>query len=287
MAHVEGVDDGVGFGVKGQSTGAIEAGNQGIGVWGLNSGTGIAVFGDGQNGIGVEGVSSSTETATSTANSTNVGVMAVSDNGDGLFGSGGRNGIHGQSASATDSGVWGENTGAGVGVAGSSVHGPGISGASTSGNAGEFHGNVLVTGNIFLGGADCAEDFDVAAPDVIEPGTVMALNADGRLEPSWEAYEKKVVGVISGAGDYKPGIVLDKRPQPSNRASIALMGKVYAKVDARYGPIDVGDLLTSSPTAGHAMKADNPIKAFGAVIGKALRPLPSGQGLIPILIALQ
>lgn len=65
------------------------------------------------------------------------------------------------------------------------------------------------------------------------------------------------------------------------------MGKVYCKVDARYAPVEVGDLLTTSPTAGHAMKADDPFKAFGAVIGKALRPLAAGQEMIPILIALQ
>jgi len=35
------------------------------------------------------------------------------------------------------------------------------------------------------------------------------------------------------------------------------------------------------------MKASDPLKAFGAVIGKALRPLPDGKGLIAILIALQ
>jgi hypothetical protein len=35
------------------------------------------------------------------------------------------------------------------------------------------------------------------------------------------------------------------------------------------------------------MKAVDPAKAFGSVIGKALRPLQSGRGLIPILVALQ
>jgi hypothetical protein len=35
------------------------------------------------------------------------------------------------------------------------------------------------------------------------------------------------------------------------------------------------------------MRVDDPMKAFGAVIGKALRPLKEGQELIPILIALQ
>jgi len=35
------------------------------------------------------------------------------------------------------------------------------------------------------------------------------------------------------------------------------------------------------------MGTNDAIKAFGAVIGKALRPLIDGKGLIPILIALQ
>jgi hypothetical protein len=67
----------------------------------------------------------------------------------------------------------------------------------------------------------------------------------------------------------------------------ALRGKVYCKVDARYAAIEVGDLLTTSASPGHAMKASEPLKAFGAVIGKALSPLQEGQGLIPVLVALQ
>jgi hypothetical protein len=65
------------------------------------------------------------------------------------------------------------------------------------------------------------------------------------------------------------------------------LGKVYCKVDARFGAVEVGDLLTTSPTLGYAMKTTDPFKAFGAVIGKAMCPLGEGQGLIPILIALQ
>src|SRR5204863_151433 len=135
--------------------------------------------------------------------------------------------------------------------------------------------------------ADCAEEFDVIEAVQVEPGTVMVLDQEGALRQSEHAYDKKVAGVISGAGDYKPGIVLDRQQSSVNRMPVALMGKVYCKVDAQYAPIEVGDLLTTSPTTGHAMKADDPFKAFGSVIGKALRPLPEGQGLIPILIALQ
>jgi hypothetical protein len=68
---------------------------------------------------------------------------------------------------------------------------------------------------------------------------------------------------------------------------IALVGKVCCKVDAAYGPINVGDLLTTSPTPGHAMKIGDRGRALGAILGKALAPLPSGQGLIPILVTLQ
>ena len=146
-----------------------------------------------------------------------------------------------------------------------------------------------MTGDLVLQNADCAEDFDIAITEaeVIEPGTVMVLDQHGALQPSQHAYDKRVAGVISGAGDYKPGIVLDKQPSDNPRLPIALLGKVYCKVDAQQAPIAIGDLLTTSPTAGHAMKAEDPCRAFGAVIGKALRPLSAGQGLIPILIALQ
>jgi hypothetical protein len=143
------------------------------------------------------------------------------------------------------------------------------------------------TGDILLQNGDCAEDFDVSESQELEPGTVMVLDQAGRLEESTGAYDKKVAGVISGAGECKPGIILDKKQSQNRRLPVALVGKVYCKVDAQYSAIEVGDLLTSSPTPGHAMKAKDTLKAFGAVIGKALRPLEVGTGLIPILIALQ
>ncbi len=142
-------------------------------------------------------------------------------------------------------------------------------------------------GDITLFNADCAEDFDVAASAMVEPGTVMALDHDGNLKESDQPYDRKVAGVISGARECAPGIVLGKKPSSAKRFPLALVGKVYCKVDARYSPVDVGDLLTTSASPGHAMKVTDPIRAFGAVIGKALLPLRAGQDLIPILVALQ
>jgi hypothetical protein len=68
---------------------------------------------------------------------------------------------------------------------------------------------------------------------------------------------------------------------------VALVGKTCCQVDAQYGPVERGELLTTSPTPGLAMRATEPVRAFGAVIGKALRLLKEGRGLIPILVALQ
>jgi hypothetical protein len=143
-------------------------------------------------------------------------------------------------------------------------------------------------GDILLHNADCAEDFDIAESEKIEPGSVMVLNHEGKLQQSNKAYDKKVAGVISGAGNLKPGIILGKNRMTDNSTlPLALMGKVYCKVDAQFIAVRVGDLLTTSSTRGHAMKATDAFKSFGAVIGKALGPLGSGQGLIPILVALQ
>jgi len=186
-------------------------------------------------------------------------------------------GVYGLSESTTGgAGVMGESRGTGAAIYGKGGR-----------VAGFFEGDVEVTGDIRLTNADCAEDFDICETEQTEPGTVMVLGEAGVLHPSQQAYDKRVAGVISGAGDYKPAIVLDKQHCGGARKPIALLGKVYCKVDAGHGAVAIGDLLTTSPTPGHAMKADDPAKAFGAVIGKALRPLQEGYGLIPILIALQ
>jgi hypothetical protein len=62
---------------------------------------------------------------------------------------------------------------------------------------------------------------------------------------------------------------------------------VWCLVDADRGAIKTGDLLTTSSTPGHAMKVADSTRAFGAVLGKALSELPSGRGLVQILVALQ
>jgi hypothetical protein len=264
-------------GVLGENTNNTN--EAGVGVHGKSAAAGV--LGESTTWHGVGGLSKSTTGG--------AGVSGAGDPGPGVIGTSTKwIGVYGETAGIENgpAGVWGEHKGAGVGVKAVSNTGVGLF-AFSNGTAGFFQGNVEVTGDIKLVNADCAEDFDVICVEPVEPGTVMVIDSEGALRPSDQAYDKRVAGVISGAGNYKPGLILDKQEFSNNRVPIALMGKVYCKVDASYGAIEVGDLLTTSPTQGQAMKVTDPLKAFGSVIGKALRPLKEGQGLIPILIALQ
>ncbi len=294
----------------------------GPGIYGVSKGTGV--IGEGKTWMGVYGKSESTTGGAGVmGEAVGSGVIGKSKTWMGVYGNSesttGGAGVWGEHK-RSGNGVVGKSN-SGVGVLGQSDTSEGIhaetrspgtaaiaaynlnpegTGAAvftkkerTQGHAGFFVGNVHVTGNlsverdITLTNADCAEEFDVSSGEGVEPGTVMVIDQKGALRQSEKAYDKRVAGVISGAGNYKPGIILGKQESENNRMPIALVGKVYCKVDAQYSSIEVGDLLTTSPTLGHAMKADDPFRAFGSVIGKALRPLADGQGLIPILIALQ
>ena len=150
---------------------------------------------------------------------------------------------------------------------------------------------VLISGrdgDISLDGADAAESFAVADgfEDVTGPGTVMVIGQDGRLRPSYCSYDTKVAGVVSGAGELRPGLILGRNEPHKNNLPIALAGKVYCQVEADENAIAIGDLLTSSNVPGHAMKAADS-QRFGCVMGKALEELGSGRSLIPILVSLQ
>ncbi|TKB70727.1 MAG: hypothetical protein E8D52_01135 [Nitrospira sp.] len=205
----------------------------------------------------------------------------------GLFKSEQQEGIHAETKSLTHAAIAGfQNNPNSTGAA---IYGECITGVDGKpGTAGFFVGNVVVTGDISLPGADFAEDFTIKDEVFAEPGTVMALNSTGELVPCVDPYEKRVVGVVAGAGSHRTGIIMDKQEKSAvRRQPIALVGKVFCKVDASYGSIEVGDLLTSSATHGHAMKVSNPNRAFGSVLGKAMAPQGKGLGLIPILISLQ
>jgi hypothetical protein len=141
-------------------------------------------------------------------------------------------------------------------------------------------------GSYLTGHADCAEYFEAEDNAVIEPGTVMVIGDDGQLEACAQPYDKRVAGVVSGGKGLPPGIVLDHGKEEVG-VPLALIGKIFCKVDARDTPVAIGDLLTTGEEPGHAMRATDRDRAFGAVLGKALQPLETGTKLIRVLVALQ
>ena len=75
--------------------------------------------------------------------------------------------------------------------------------------------------------------------------------------------------------------VLAKLP---GRPLLALMGRVYVKATTENGPIMPGDLLTTATEPGYVMRCDRPEECAGAIVGKALESLPTGEGLIEVLV---
>ena len=142
-----------------------------------------------------------------------------------------------------------------------------------------------------VGGSDIAEPFDVADAESIKPGMVVCIDPDrpGKLQLSRSAYDRTVAGVVSGANGINAGLTL-KQPDTAADGSlpVALTGRVYVWCDADAGgPIQPGDLLTTSDTPGHAMKVTDHAKAQGAILGKAMSRLESEKGLVLVLVTLQ
>jgi len=95
---------------------------------------------------------------------------------------------------------------------------------------------------------------------------------------------EKSIPVAGTASSDAPG---NTSIAPGEYLSVVTLGSFKTiKADATGGPIAPGDLLVSSSTPGYAMRAGEDPPA-GAVIGKALRALDSGTGLIPILVTLR
>jgi hypothetical protein len=266
---------------------SVASGTIVVGAWGIagdssfvsmqqTAGPGVqaGVVGVG-NWVGSSGVYGRNDTVRS------FGVQGMSEKGIGVHGS---------------NGASGKKPAVGAGVSGESLDGYGVYGSSSTSMAAYFDGDVRVVGNLIVdgditlstvGGTDIAEDFDIRGIDGAVPGSVLVIDGPLSLATCTRPYDRRVAGVVSGAGDFKPGMILGRGVARRKQAPLALTGRAYCLVDANAASIELGDLLTTSTTPGHAMKASDPSKAFGAVLGKALAPLASGTALIPVLIALQ
>jgi hypothetical protein len=149
-------------------------------------------------------------------------------------------------------------------------------------------GGVVSVPVLEITGADLAERFP-SSDDTLEPGMVVAIDPrePGQVCLARGAYNARVAGVVSGANDFKVGAVLGNLPGHEDAPAIALSGRVYVWCDASNGPIEAGDLLTTSDTPGHAMRAADRERSHGACLGKAMTRLEEGRGLVLVLINLQ
>jgi hypothetical protein len=213
-----------------------------------------------------------------------VAVYASGDttNGFGIYGSGG----------------FGTNS---VGVRGESYRGVGVVAQTVIGNLVEgINGSSRVFHIDYNGTYTAGSDFAEALPASgnragYEPGDVLVLSikTPGKIEKSSRPYDPRVAGIYST----RPGMLgADKngteRVDPDD-VPVAIVGIVPAKVSAMNGPIQAGDLLTTSTIPGYAMKASpvlvRGVKVYrtGTILGKALEPLKQGHGLIKVLVTLR
>jgi hypothetical protein len=167
----------------------------------------------------------------------------------------------------------------------------GSSGNFIEGRAGmwqsrKFHIN---SAGSFVAGSDLAESLP-AAGDLsdYEAGDVLVISTQhpGAVERCSQPYHTAVIGVYST----RPGLLgADKDGHTEigpNEIPVAIVGIAPTKVSAENGAIQPGDLLTTSSTPGHAMRAGtNP--PIGTIIGKAMGVLSEGTGVIKALVTLQ
>jgi hypothetical protein len=152
-------------------------------------------------------------------------------------------------------------------------------------------GRIITQELQITGGSDLSEQFDINAPAAeLKPGMVVCIDSKnpGQLAPCTRAYDPTVAGVISGAGGVKPGMLMSQTgTKADGQHPVALTGRVYALADASNGPIEPGDLITTSGRAGYGMKATDPTRSRGAILGKAMTGLGEGTGLVLVLVSLQ
>jgi hypothetical protein len=120
----------------------------------------------------------------------------------------------------------------------------------------------------------------------VSAGDVLVIDTDmqGKLKLSGSFADPTVFGIVAA----EPGVVLgagQPGDRPSEEVPVTLSGVALCKVDAGFGSVRPGDLLTTSPTPGHAMRSDEPLP--GTIIGKALEPLEHGTGLVRVLVTLR
>ena len=296
-----------GIGVSGAATSL----DGGTGVYGQTAFAGSNGFGAGVSGSAIANTGTAAGVYGGTASDEGIGVLGNRFNGAASgFECGG---VRGLTSAANfvftygTAGVATASTGSGVGIFGQALSPDGVAGWFANVPGGDIirggvnqpaiivfrvdgTGRVFADGGFQPNGADFAESMAVtgdrakyAAGDLL----VIDPTAKRHVAMAQQPYSTLVAGIYST----KPGLLGTTRKvdesATQNEVPLAVVGIVPCKVTAENGPIQIGDLLVTSSIAGHAMKRTDRSRMLGAVVGKALEPLPQGTGVIQVLVTLQ
>jgi hypothetical protein len=180
---------------------------------------------------------------------------------------------------------------------------------NSGGGAVLLGGRLEIAGDLTVHGAKSGyvvDRFINGAEDTLEQGDVVVIGEYSasvhygvndtipvpEVDITASAYDTRVCGIVCDVHlEESPEGMKERdrtKVEPSQTGKMVTLGAfAHCKVDADIAPIKVGDLLTTSPTKGHAQKVLDPAKAVGAIIGKALGSVEKGKGKIPVLVMLQ
>jgi hypothetical protein len=147
--------------------------------------------------------------------------------------------------------------------------------AGAEGTAGTITGQWTLAGASTLTAtyADLAEFYE--GDQEYEAGTVLVFGGDKEVTTTNQMNDTRSAGVVTT----NPAYVMNGE-QKGIKVCIALAGRVPVKV---IGRVKKGDMLTTSATAGYAVKANDP--KLGSIIGKALEDKDYGEaGVIQVAI---
>ncbi len=172
---------------------------------------------------------------------------------------------------------------------------------------------VFIGGTLTVSGAKSGYVVDIGlneGPDLLEAGDVVSVVGVSdpvvgeipvmRVVRATDASAAAVAGVVDqrfvvevadGEKIPRPDGEIPLRAannaiQPGEYVSIVTLGAFkMIKVDAGYGPIEPGDLLTPSPNPGYAMRAE--AGSAGKIIGKALEAVSAGRQTIAVYVTIQ
>jgi len=262
-----------GTGVRGES----HASTGGAGVVGITHGN-TQVLGDG-SGVGVHGL------AENVPGTQAIGVLGTVTNGlNGVRSIGvmGHVKIGSGRCCATAGLFWNEFSDGGDILVGQTFTAPNV---KTVFRVDTFGG--VFASAFFTSGADLAESIAVSGNrSGYDPGDILIIDsgAERTLKRTTQPYSTLVAGIYSTKPGVVAGATMDK--DTISGVPLAVVGIVPCKVTTRNGAIRPGDLLVTSSKPGYAMKGTDRKRMAGAVLGKALQPLASGEGVVEVLVTL-